>query len=559
MSRVHRRRSICRWALLAGVALGASAPIAPAQRPMNSVGFAAAVDTVVPSWPGDEVVLRRVYRLAGDRPLWISGDRPTAQALAVVAFIDSVAQRGLRASDYDVDAPHAMLTKLTSTESPPNVRDSMTLAAIDVALSRSVIHLLSDLELGRVDPRGLGVEMPSRETRDIPSVLIAASRATDVAGTLEAVEPRYAGYAALVRMLERYRALSGDPSLTLPVDQTVIRPNDIYADAPKLRRLLTALGDLSPTAAYSEPNRYAGALVLAVMRFQRRHGLTSDGIIGGETRAALGTPLAQRVRQIELALERWRWLPSRAPDRYVVVNIPAFRLYAFEHDSLAERPVLSMNVVVGEAERQHDTPVFVSEMREVVFRPYWDVPPRIARAELVPSIKRGDLDMASEGYEIVNAGESPRVYPPTRANLDRVLSGTLRLRQRPGDGNALGLVKFIFPNNHDVYLHGTPAAKLFAFTRRDFSHGCIRAERPASLASFILAGDSTWDNKAIAAAMHGDLTLHVALPRPVTVFILYMTAVVAPDGTLYFYPDLYGEDAALERALRSPPNVPEMM
>jgi murein L,D-transpeptidase YcbB/YkuD len=134
-----------------------------------------------------------------------------------------------------------------------------------------------------------------------------------------------------------------------------------------------------------------------------------------------------------------------------------------------------------------------------------------------------------------------------------VFAGTLRLRQRPGDANALGLVKFVFPNDHDVYLHGTPAAKLFAFTRRDFSHGCIRAQQPSALASFILAGDSTWNTEAIAAAMHGDRTLHVSLPQPVTVFILYMTTVVAPDGTLYFYPDLYDGDAELERALRSLP------
>jgi murein L,D-transpeptidase YcbB/YkuD len=492
--------------------------------------------------------------VAAYRPLWIAGDRPTAQALAAVDFVDSLAQYGLRPADYDVDVLHAMLTMLPFPDSM-FASDSMRLAAIDVAISRSVLHLLADLESGRVDPSKVRFEMPPREHRDVASIVVAASRSDDVARTLETAEPEYAGYAALVRVLGRYRALARDTALTLPPNRATIRPDDIDSDAPRLRRLLIALGDLSPNVASpGDPNRYAGALVLAVMHFQRRHGLAPDGRIGGATAAALRVPLAQRVRQIELALERWRWLPSRAPARYVVVNIPAFRLYAFENDSLAEQPVLSMNVVVGEAERQHGTPVFVSEMREVVFRPYWDVPPRIARAELVPAIRRGAIDMDSEGYEIVSSGDSPRVYPATRANLDRVLAGTLRLRQRPGNGNALGLVKFVFPNNHNVYLHGTPAAKLFAFTRRDFSHGCIRAEQPAALASFILAGDSTWNTDAIAATMHGERTLHVPLPQPVTVFILYMTTVVAPDGTLYFYPDLYGQDAALERALRSAPN-----
>jgi murein L,D-transpeptidase YcbB/YkuD len=208
-----------------------------------------------------------------------------------------------------------------------------------------------------------------------------------------------------------------------------------------------------------------------------------------------------------------------------------------------------MNVVVGEAEGRHDTPVFVGEMREVVFRPYWDVPPRIARTELVPAIRRGAADMDYEGYEIVSTGEHPRGFPATRANLDKVASGTLRLRQRPGNGNALGLVKFVFPNNHDVYVHGTPVVKLFSFARRDFSHGCIRAEQPVALATFVLSGDTTWNRTSIERAMQGKETLHVPLAQPVSVYVLYMTTIVAPDGTAYFYPDLYGEDAKLARAL----------
>lgn len=532
--------------LVVAGAVGASPAVTRAQQPSSPIAFTTGIETVVRRSPNDAPMLRRVYDLAAYRPLWIVDDHPTTQALAVAGFIDSVAQRGLRASDYDADLLRAMLTTLASPDSR-SALDSLRLAEIDVALSRAVLHLIGDLELGRIEPRQLGVEMPPREERDLSSLVVAASGAEDVPHALEAVEPRFAGYAALVQMLDRYRALARDSSLALPPDESTIRPNDMYFDAPRLRRLLTALGDLSPRAAYSEPDRYVGALVLAVMHFQRRHGLVPDGIIGEETRAALRVPLARRVRQIELALERWRWLPSRAPARYVVVNIPAFRLYAFENDSMAKQPVLSMNVVVGDAERRHDTPAFVSVMRELVFRPYWDVPSSIARTELVPGIRRGVIDMTSEGYEIVGAGDGSHVYQPTRANLDRVVAGTLRLRQRPGAGNALGLVKFVFPNNHNIYLHGTPAAKLFAFTRRDFSHGCIRAERPAALAHFILAGDSTWNDTAIAAAMHGDRTLRVPLPQPVTVFILYMTTVVAPDGTLYFYPDLYGDDAELER------------
>lgn len=554
MATIRQAANMNWWALrLALASLVVGVTVIHAQQQTTSMRFSAAVETIARSMAYDAPVLRRVYARTAYRPLWIAGDRPTPQALAAVAFIDSVAQRGLRATDYDVDAMHARLATLPSVDAL-QASDSLRLAAIDVALSRSIIHLVVALERGRVDPATVRVEMPLREGRDVAAFVVEASRADDVARILASVEPPYAGYAALVRMLARYRTLAEDSSLSLPPDEKTVRPNEIYPDAPRLRRLLTALGDLSPNAAYSEPNRYAGALVLAVIHFQRRHGLAADGTIGGATRAALRVPFRQRVRQIELALERWRWLPSRAPVRYVVVNIPAFRLYAFENDSTAQQPTLSMNVIVGEAERHRDTPAFVSEMREVVFRPYWDIPPRIARTELVPAIERGGIDMASAGYEIVGPGESPYVYQATRANLERVAAGSLRLRQRPGDGNALGLVKFVFPNSHNVYLHGTPARELFAFARRDFSHGCIRAEEPAALAHFVLGADSAWNRHAIEGAMDGTVTLHVPLPQPIAVFILYMTAVVAPDGSLYFYRDVYGGDAKLDRVLRAQPN-----
>jgi murein L,D-transpeptidase YcbB/YkuD len=535
------------------IALLLGGALSPLQAQGSGHGFATAIDTLVREMPNEEMALRRLYTLAAQRPLWLSHGGPTPQTLAAITFIDSAARRGLRPEAYGIDTLHSLFAASAGPDSADGF-DSLRLAAIDVALSRSLLQLLADLGHGQVDPASVGLELPSRPERDLASIVLAASQSDDVARVLETVEPPYAGYAALLRLLARYRALAADTTLTLSRDEPTVRPNDLYADAPRLRKLLAALGDLSPHAAYTEPNRYAGALVLAVMHFQRRHGLTSDGTIGPSTWAALRVPLATRVRQIELALERWRWLPPRAPARYVVVNIPAFRLYAFENDSAAAQPVLSMNVVVGEAGRQHDTPVFVSEMREVVFRPYWDVPPRIARTELVPAIKRGELDMESEGYEIVSAGDRPRVYRVTRANLDRVAAGTLHIRQRPGQGNALGLVKFVFPNEHDVYLHGTPAVKLFSFARRDFSHGCIRAEQPAALAGFVLTDDSTWNRAAIEAAMHGRETLHVPLAQPVTVFILYMTTVVAPDGTPYFYPDLYGEDAKVERVLGQLPN-----
>ena len=510
---------------------------------LASTAAAVAVPTEV------SAALARLYAPGAGRLLWTVNGQPTPQARELVRVIAQVETRGLRATDYSALGLAALIDTLDwhSDRDPPAAE---LLARLDVRASRALLTLVHDLALGRADPRALGLDLPGREVRDLAELALEASGAVDVSAVIASVEPPYAGYRALVALLDRYRALATDSALVLPPLSRTIRPNDAYRAAPRLRRLLHALGDLPASALFTtEPDRYAGALVLAVMHFQRRHGLTADGVLGPDTRAELAVPLSDRIGQIELTLERWRWLPAHPPERYIVVNIPAFRLYAFENDSAAAHPVMSMNVVVGEAAGYHDTPVFVGEMREVVFRPYWDVPPRIARTELVPAIRRGTIDMESEGYEIVGTGDSPRVYPATRDNLARVAVGTLRFRQRPGPGNALGLVKFVFPNRHDVYLHGTPAMQLFSLARRDFSHGCIRAQQPAELASFALDGDSAWTRERIDAAMHGDATVRVALTRPVTVYILYMTVMIGPDGTAYFYPDLYEQDERLSRAL----------
>jgi L,D-transpeptidase YcbB len=501
----------------------------------------------------ERALFARLYDVPTARVLWSWDGQPTQQALRVLDALDGADTYGLRPDDYDVDTLRVRIGALRGTTTP-----RIDILRFDASLSRAVVQLLVDLHHGRVDPRSLGFAIPhASEALDLASVALSVSRAADVAAAIGAAAPIYGGYAGLVRALARYRVLAADTTLRLPRAATPIRPGDPYADVAALERLLIALGDLStaehvagPTMSAAADDRYAGAVVAAVAAFQRRHGLEPDSIIGPATLAQLRAPLAQRVRQIELALERWRWLPDRPPQRYVVVNIPAFRLYAFENDSIADQPALGMKVIVGQAQGRHATPMFTGELREVVFRPYWDVPPRIARTELVPIIRRRPEYLDREALEIVGRGESGErgVLPPTPANLAGVAAGTLRLRQRPGPNNSLGLVKFVFPNDYNVYLHGTPAQHLFANARRDFSHGCIRVEQPEALAQFVLRGQAGWDPPGIDAAMHGSRTIHVRVTRPLTVYVLYATA-VARGTTIYFYPDLYGRDAMLAAAL----------
>jgi murein L,D-transpeptidase YcbB/YkuD len=260
----------------------------------------------------------------------------------------------------------------------------------------------------------------------------------------------------------------------------------------------------------------------------------------------MNVPLGRRVQQIQLTLERWRWLPMAYEQSPIVVNIPEFRLRAYDDQ---RKIALAMNVVVGKA-YNHSTPVFTNKMQYLVFRPYWNVPSSIARSELLPAVQRDSNYLAKKGFEVVDARQnvvgSGTVTPEM---IQQLRAGKLFIRQKPGPTNSLGLIKFIFPNDYSVYMHDTPATEFFSRSRRDFSHGCVRLEKPADLAALVLRGTPGWTMERIRAAMNGDKTQQVNLAKPIPVLILYGTVIVNEDGIVHFYDDIYGHDAALEKAL----------
>jgi murein L,D-transpeptidase YcbB/YkuD len=256
-----------------------------------------------------------------------------------------------------------------------------------------------------------------------------------------------------------------------------------------------------------------------------------------------------RVRKIELAMERLRWLPEVPAGPLLIANVPAFRLVAFR-SAADERPVLQMGIVVGRAARTQ-TPLFVDRLQYVLFRPAWYPPPSIIKNEIVPALKRNPGYLERERMDLVaSTDEASPPLPATAENLARLRAGRLWLRQRPGPDNALGLVKFVFPNDYRVYMHDTPARSLFGRKRRDFSHGCIRLERPLDLAELVLSAQPGWTRARIEAALHAARTQRVNVVPPIPVMVFYTTAIVRADGTVEFYDDLYGLDAELEQALR---------
>jgi murein L,D-transpeptidase YcbB/YkuD len=479
---------------------------------------------------------------------WVRGMEPTPQAQQVIAILLQGEQKGLSADDYDGPRWADRLAKLKPAASQPSEVDA---TQFDVALTVCAMRYISDLHIGKVNPKhfAFGFDIEAKKY-DLPEFLKTnVVDASDVAGALAQVEPPYPGYKRTIQALHTYLQLAkesdGQP---LPAVTKPVAPGDSYPGVPQLTSRLRLVGDL-PADANVPPDAtiYQAPLVDALKSFQRRLGREPDGRITAQTLADLNVPLSSRVRQMQLTLERWRWLavaPHAAP---LVANIPEFRLRAYDENF---KVALSMNVVVGKA-YGHDTPVFADSMAYVVFRPYWSVPYSIARAEFLPKITRDPDYLAKKGFEVVNSKQdvvtSGTVTPEF---LEQLRSGKLFIRQTPGPKNSLGLVKFIFPNNYNVYMHDTPEQVFFSKSRRDFSHGCIRLEKPADVAVWVLRNNPGWDMDRVRAAMNGSTTQQVNLARPIPVLIVYGTAIVTEDGIVHFYDDIYGHDAALEKVLQ---------
>jgi murein L,D-transpeptidase YcbB/YkuD len=502
-----------------------------------------------PRFPYYRDELTSLYTPSDWRPVWTANGVPITAARQAIDVLRAAQDRGLHPEDYDVALLDQEYRKLASG-APSSASE---VGRFDVTLSVALMRHLSDVHIGRVNPKnlsvGINVEPKKLDLAREVSNAIASGRIADV---VRNAEPRFVQYRNLKAAYARYRAIAADttlPFVTAP--RRAVRVGEQFDGIGALRRRLVAFGDLktnvnpSPTGAIYDAETAAG-----VTRFQTRNRLAADSGLTEATLAAINVSPAKRVRQLELALERIRWLPALDNGPFVVANVPSFQLYAFDSVGGSGAPAIQMNVVVGKADVGRETPMFERNMSYIIFRPYWVITPSIIRNETLPAVRRDRGYLARNDMEIYSGdGDSGPGLPATTANLARVASGDLGIRQRPGARNSLGLAKFIFPNDHNVYFHGTPATELFSRSKRDFSHGCIRLEDPAALATWILRDPRNWSRQQVEQAMKGANSRRVNLVRQIPVVIYYTTAVVWPDGEVGFFDDVYKHDARLESVL----------
>lgn len=486
---------------------------------------------------------------------WTRDGAPTATATAFIQQFQDAAMKGLIPDDYD--AP-----RWTERVQALNDKSADALSLFDVAMTVNVMRYISDLRIGRVNPSHFNFEVPVQDKKYDLAEFVSDNvvDATDVPKLIAGIEPDSDDYRKTEQALAHYLDLAKQQSQAnadpLPMVTKPVSVGEAYPAVPELWARLQLEGD-APAAAQSHPaaspdlhSIYNHEVSAAVKNYQHRHGITEDGNLTPQTIKLLNVPMTARVAQLQDSLERWRWLPEPYLHARLMVNLPEFVLRGYDPQHTLD---FTMRVVVGQVMGEHQTPVFTHMMKYLVFRPYWNVPVDIARKELVPHMAANRNYLASKNFEVTNN----KGVVLTDYTAKQVAQGAVMVREKPGPKNSLGLVKFIFPNQYDIYLHSTPAVSLFERSRRDFSHGCIRVQKPIDLAVWVLQGQSDWDEDKVKEAMDsGPDNRTVSLKTPLPIVIFYLTAVVDEDGQTHFFDDIYGYDAEMQKVFAKGPPYP---
>jgi L,D-transpeptidase YcbB len=490
---------------------------------------------------------RRLYR-----PAWSDKRGPTRLVDDVVSALYRADLEGLRPKDYHLAAIENLLAAVRADAQSGGVIVPDRWAELDLLLTDAFLVYGSHLLPGRVDPETLKpIWVANRRTADLAAKLDNALASGDIAGTLATLAPPQRGFRQLREALVDHRAIAARGGWPTIPEGRLLKRGDHGPDVAALRERLRIGSDLR-VLEYEDAALFDDALEKALQRFQKRHGLTATGIMDPVTRSELNVSAERRVQQLELNLERWRWLPQDLGHRYIIVNIAAFELEVVEEDTV----VLAMRVVVGLP--FHSTPVFSDTMRYLVLNPYWQVPRDIAVKELLPRLKRDPSYLGRQKMQVFrDLGLKTEEINPATIDWSTITptNFSFRLRQDPGPINALGRIKFMFLNKFNVYLHDTPSRPLFNETQRDFSHGCIRVQQPIELALYLLQQEKSWNRNVLLAALDKAVDRTVPVPEPIPIHLLYWTAWADRDGTIQFRRDIYDRDAPLLKALQAPPPI----
>ena len=472
------------------------------------------------------------YQPANPRPLWVSPRGPGARARALRAALRAAGQQGLEPARY----------RLADIEAHWRDHSPVGQACLDLYLTNAFKRYSLDLRTGQVGPREADPSWYPPVPRFDPAAALKAAGDGDFDAFIDALAPSHPAYRRLREALAHYEGIAkegGWPTLApgpeLAPGKAPAAPEQIV----QLRARLRAEGDLSGFSL-GDSETYDAALADAVRRFQQRHGLLADAIVGPRTRAALNVPVAARIAQIRRTLERWRWLPHDLGERYILVNSAGFELTVVEH----ERTVLDMRAIMGALEQP--TPSFSAKLRSLIINPYWNVPARIAREELLPLQLRDPRYFATHAFQVLDLRNGEQI-DPARVDWARVDADSFgfRLRQEPGPKNSLGQLSFVLPNQFEIFLHDTPEKALFARDTRTFSHGCIRIEHPEALAQYALRGLDGWNEERIRSEVDSLQQETLNLPEPIPVYVLYLTSWVDDAGLVNFRDDVYGREDVL--------------
>ena len=499
------------------------------------------VKTPLPALATKELCLATIYSETGVQPFWVTGAGPTEKGEIILSYLKNSSQHGIDPSEYQVDR----LLELWPTE------DADQLAELDTILTYNLVKYVHDISYGQLKPLEsdptLFAEAGDRDFNPVLTMehILATS---DLDKFLAGLPPQHSHYQALKGALEYYRKMAEQGGWPTVPEGASLRPGDASERIKAVRQRLQITNPFLETPDDTHAAMYDPQLEQAVLAFQQQHGLETDGIIGKKTVAAMNISAMEKIDIIRINLARWRWHAHDLGERYVMVNIAGFNLKAFQGEDV----VLDIPVIVGQ--EQHETPVFSDSIKYIDFNPFWNITPSIAKNEELPELRKNKNHLVDRHVRLFSSWRNDAIELDSTAidwhTVSRSQIAGYKLRQDPGPWNALGKIKFVFPNQYAVYMHDTPAHNLFNRTQRDFSHGCIRVSDVLSLAIFLLKDQPDgWSPEEVKEIYHQDQRKVVRLSEYVPVHITYQTSWVDKSGTIHFNRDLYGRDTKLYKAL----------